>query len=124
MKKYLAAGLNDVIGQITPPADSPVYTGNVSESMGKLLSVVIQLFLLFAGLAALVYLLLGAYEWLISSGEKEKLQKAQNKILNAVIGLILIVVIFVVFEVLMGTVLGGKFGIGPGLRFNLPSIGP
>lgn len=123
--KYLASSIDDVIGKISPPVDADLYTNtDVNQSLGNFLSVIIQIFFLFAGLAALVYLLLGAYEWISSSGEKEKLNKAQQKILNAIVGLILIVVIFVVFEVIMGTVLGGKFGIGPGLKFNLPTIGP
>jgi len=120
----LSAGVSDVIGTINPPVtDSPLYAGgDVNVSLRKIISTGIQLFLFVAGLAALLYLLWGAFDWINSSGEKEKLQKAQDKITAAVIGLILCVVVLVVFNVLMGTVLGGKFGIGEGLQFTLPHL--
>lgn len=112
-----------VIGTINPPVDNPIYTNpDVNVGIGGLISTGLQLFFFVAGLATLIYLLLGAFEWLTSGGEKEKLTKAQNKIQSAVIGLILMVVMVVVFNVIMGTVLGGKFGIEDGLKFSLPHI--
>ena len=123
MKKILlSAGVSDVIGTIKPPVDNDIYTKDVNVGLGKLISTGIQLFFFVAGLATLLYMLMGALDWITSGGEKEKLQKAQNKIQSAVIGLILVVVVFVVFNVIMGTVLGGKFGIGDGLQFSLPHI--
>jgi len=123
----LSADVSNVIGTINPPVDDPLYKGDVNASLGTLISTGIQLFFFVAGLAALVYLLWGAFDWINSSGEKEKLSKAQNKITSAVIGLILVVVVVVVFNALMGTVLGGKFGFKSGtdgLQFKLPSINP
>ena len=120
--KYLSAiDTSAVIGVITPPAGD-LYKGDVNASLGKIISTGIQLFFFVAGLAALTYLLMGAFDWISSSGEKEKVAKAQNKIQSAVIGLILIVVVLVAFNVIMGTVLGGKFGIGEGFTFTLPTI--
>jgi len=125
MNHFLAIDTSGVIGTINSPVNDPLYTGNVNESMGKLISTGIQLFFLVAGLATLLYLLWGAFDWISSNGEKEKLQKAQNKIMNAAIGLILVIVVLVVFNVLMGTVLGGKFGFSTGsggLQFSLPQF--
>ena len=123
--KYLSS-IQDVIGTIKPPVDNPLYNGDVNTSLGTIISTGIQLVFFVAGLATLVYLLWGAFDWISSNGEKEKLQKAQNKITSATIGLILLVVVVVVFYVLMGTVLGGKFGfaIGPDgkLQFSLPHL--
>jgi len=123
MRKLIAAGINDVIGTIEAPVNNDLYKGDVNASLGKLISTGIQFFFFVAGVAALIYLLWGAFDWIISNGEKEKLLKAQNKIQSAVIGLVLIVVVLVVFNVIMGTVLGGQFGIGEGFTFSLPSIG-
>lgn len=118
----LAIDTSKVIGTINAPVDDPLYKGDVNNALGGLLSTGLQLFFFVVGIATLIYLLLGAFEWVTSSGEKEKLTKAQNKMQSAVVGLVLVVVVVVVFNVIMGTVLGGKFGIQDGLKFQLPSI--
>lgn len=121
----LSKAVSDVIGTINAPGEdpnNPLFKGDVNVGLGKLLSTGLQLFFFVVGIATLIYLLMGAFEWVTSSGEKEKLTKAQNKMQAAVVGLILVVVVVVVFNVIMGTVLGGKFGIQDGLQFKLPSI--
>lgn len=121
--RYLSAiDTSGVIGTINSPVNDPLYKGDVNVALGGLLSTGLQLFFFVVAIATLIYLLLGAFEWVTSSGEKEKLTKAQNKMQAAVVGLILIVVVVVAFNVIMGTVLGGKFGIQDGLQFKLPSI--
>jgi hypothetical protein len=122
MRKFLAVNTDSIIGKINPPNNSDLYTGDVNAGLGKLISTGIQLFFFVAALATLLYMMLGAFDWITSSGDKEKLSKAQNKIQSAAIGLVLIVVVLVIFNVIMGTVLGGKFGIGEGFTFSLPTI--
>ena len=125
MKNLLTAiDTSDLIGTIKPPVDDAIYKGDVNVGLAKLISTGIQLFIFVAGFAALLYMMLGAFDWITSNGEKEKIAKAQNKIQSAAIGLVLVVVVLVVFNVLMGTVLGGKFGIQDGLIFTLPTMGP
>lgn len=123
--KYLSAiDTSGIIGTINPPVDDPLYTNpDVNIGLAGAISTGIQLFLFVGGLATLLYLMLGAFDWITSNGEKEKLAKAQQKIQSAAIGLVLLVVVLVVFNVLMGTILGGKFGIQEGLKFTLPTIG-
>jgi len=118
----LSTTTQDVIGTINAPVNNALYTGSVEEGLGALIGTGIQLFIFVSAIAALIYLLWGAFDWIGSNGEKEKLSKAQNKIQNAAIGLILVVVVLVVFNVIMGTVLGGKFGIQEGFKFKIPSI--
>ncbi len=114
---------SSVIGTINAPVNDPLYTAaDPNAAIGKILSMGIQLFFFVAAIATMIYLFWGAFDWISSSGEKEKVLKAQNKIMNAVIGLLLVVVVFVVFNVIMGTVLGGKFGIGNNMEFKLPTI--
>ncbi len=114
---------SSVIGVINPPVDDPLYTSaDPNAAIGKILSTGIQIFFFVAAITAMIFLFLGALDWITSGGEKEKISKAQNKIMNAVIGLVLVVVVFVVFTVIMGTVLGGKFGIGKNMEIKLPTI--
>ena len=123
MKNLIAAGINDVIGTIKPPVENDLYTNpDINVGLGKFISTGIQIFIFVAALAALLYMMLGAFDWVTSSGEKEKLLKAQNKIQSAAIGLVLVVVVLVIFEVIMVSVLGGRFGSITG-GFSIPTIG-
>ena len=42
----------------------------------------------------------GAWDWLISGGDKEKLQGAQKKLINAMVGIILFAIAFAAIKVL------------------------
>lgn len=122
--KLLAETTNDkIFGTIAAPPGSEFVGNNAVEGVGNLISFGIQMILFVGGIATLIYLLWGAFDWINSSGEKEKLSKAQNKMTNAVIGLILIVAAFTIFSFVMGTVLGGKFGIGGDFKITIPRIG-
>ena len=124
MKHLAAVDKTGIIGQIKPPSDAGVYSDPVNVGLGKIISTGIQMFFFVAGLATLLYLLLGAYDWISSGGEKEKLQKAQNKIQSAVIGLVLTVVVVVVLATLEQIVLKGVFCAGITCGINLPTVAP
>lgn len=93
----------DVIGPIKPPI-STIPT-DPTTAIGSLISAGIQIFIFVAAIALLIYLLLGAYEWIISGGEKEKLSKAQLKITNAVVGIIVVIAVLSVFCVIKMNIL-------------------
>ena len=121
--KYLAdIQINNIIGTINSPSNADIYKDPVNVGLGKIISTGIQLFFFLAGLAALVYLLWGAFDWIISNGEKEKLQKAQNKIQSAVIGLVLMVIVVTVLATLEQVVLKGTFCAGLTCGINLPTV--
>ena len=122
----LASDISDIFGQISPPPGSPGGSGDPISSLSNIISVGLQIFLIIAAIMMLVYMLWGAMDWIGSSGEKEKLQKAQNKITNAVIGMIVIIVAFSIFTLITGTVLGNKIidTSGGGWRLIIPTISP
>ena len=125
IKNLLASAVVDtsgVIGTINPPVDNPLFTGDVNGGIAQIISTGIRLFFFVAALATLTYLLLGAFEWVTSGGAKEKLQKSQNKIQSAVIGLLLVVVVLVVVAALEGTILPGAFCIGLTCKINIPTL--
>ncbi|MFA5135792.1 MAG: hypothetical protein WC489_00180 [Patescibacteria group bacterium] len=122
--KLLADNVSDIFGTVNKPPGSEFVTDNPVQGVGNLITFLISITLFVGGLAALIYLVWGAFEWITSSGEKEKIQKAQQKMTNAVVGLIMIVFAFTIFIFIMGTVLGGKFGIGPNFEITIPRIGP
>lgn len=120
----LAQDVGSIFGTIAPPTGTPA-GGNPILGIGKLFSVAIQFVILVAAIMTLIQLLLAAIEWIGSNGEKEKLSKAQLKILNAVVGLLLVIVAFVLFSVISNQVLGGNIiQCDPitGCTFNIPHL--
>ncbi len=70
-------------------------------------NLLVPLMMVGGGLVALIMLLLGAYRYITSEGNPEKISKAQNVILYAIIGLFLIVLAFV-FTKVIGTIFNVK----------------
>ncbi|OGK62938.1 hypothetical protein A2334_06175 [Candidatus Roizmanbacteria bacterium RIFOXYB2_FULL_38_10] len=81
-------------------------------SLPDVISFFIKFFFFLAGLAALLYLLLGAFGWVTSSGDKEAVKKAQDKIQAAVVGLVVIVVVLALMVTLEQFVFNKKFCLG------------
>ncbi|HRN70148.1 MAG TPA: hypothetical protein PLS49_03090, partial [Candidatus Woesebacteria bacterium] len=76
-----------------------------------------------AAIAVLIYLLWGAFDWINSGGDSEKIASAQAKMTNAVIGIIMIVVAFTIFNVVAVDIVGFVQRDANGnLRFRIPSI--
>lgn len=116
--------MQDIFGTVNAPPGSEFVKNDPVTGFGTLIGFIIQMVFLVAGLATLIMLLWGALDWLLSEGQKEKLAKAQAKMVNAIVGLLLVVLAFTVFSFLMGTVLGGKFGIGGDFKITIPKINP
>ena len=91
-------------------------------SMADIIGFLIKFLFFFAGLAALLYLLLGAFAWVTSSGDKENVKKAQDKIQAAVVGLVIIVVVVVIIATLEQVVLKGSFCIGLTCPIVIPAL--
>lgn len=96
--------VNEIFGQISPPISGMPTDG--ATAIGSIGGLLIRLFFLIAFLAAFLYGMLGALEWISSGGEKEKIGKAQQKITNAIVGLIIIVAVIAAFSVIGGDMLG------------------
>lgn len=106
--------IGNVFGKITPPdalkglvAKDP----SGAEGLSIFLSNLIALFFSVAAIVLVFMLVWGAFDWLTSEGDKEKVASARNKIMNALIGLLLFAVAFAIFQVL-GTFTGFTFFVG------------
>lgn len=118
-----ATTIDQIIGTtVAPPVKG---FDNMFSSISNVFIVGIQLFLTVAAISVLIYLLWGAYDWISSSGDAERLAMAQAKMTHAVIGLLLIIVALTVFMVVAGTILGIVVQNDAGQWiFKLPSINP
>jgi magnesium-transporting ATPase (P-type) len=124
MKLLADDAINALFGGITPPDAMNVGgSGTAQQGLGNIISFGIQMFILIAGMFLLLYLLWGAFDWIISGGEKEKITKAQNKITNAVIGMILIIAVLTLFVAFAGNSLGIiKPNSSGGFDIKLPTL--
>lgn len=114
-----ASSVNDIFGTVEPPVSS--IPTDPLEAIPKLVGTGVNLFLLFAAAMLLVYLLWGAFDWIVSGGNKEVIMKAQNKITNAVIGIIVVVAAITIFGVVTGNILG-IIDVSDGWRFKIPTL--
>ena len=103
----------DYLAQITNPATSRFGSlNNGAESPGSLLASIIvtiwTLLIVLGGLAVLIFLLMGALNWLTAGGDKAKVEAARDRITNALVGM----------AILFASIAFVNF-IGPAIGFDL-----
>ena len=81
-------------------------------SLGTILGYVVKFFFIFAGLAAMLYLILGAFSWITSGGDKDAVHKAQQKIQAAVVGLIVLVFVLALAVTIEQVIFNGTVCLG------------
>ncbi|MFC1789901.1 hypothetical protein ACFLZP_00235 [Patescibacteria group bacterium] len=91
-------------------AMSPVSTLN------RFLKVTISAILVGGVLGSFLFLIVGAYNWITSGGDKVKTQQAKLKVTHAIIGLMILVFLFAIIELI-----GYIFGVNL-LEMAVPSV--
>lgn len=91
-------------------------------SLADVIGFVIKFLFFAAGLAALIFLLLGALSWVTSSGDKENVKKAQEKIQAAVVGLVVIIAVLAIIVTLEQFVFNQKLCLGISCPINIPKL--
>lgn len=105
-----------------PKPGGQVTLGFTPPTLVEILTFLIRFFFVIAGLAALLFLLMGALSWVTSGGDKENVKKAQEKIQAAVIGLVLVVVVLAIIVTLEQVVFNQKICIGVSCDITIPSL--
>lgn len=98
VSKVYAAITNRAVPGGTLPEESP-------QQFAITIAVLWQTLIILGGLAFMLYLLMGGMEWITAGGEKQKLQDAQAKITNGLIGLAVLAASYVIIKFLE-TVIG------------------
>lgn len=100
--------------------------GNLADEMPKyctitqLMSRVIQIALAIAGTVAVVFIIIGGFQYLSSAGNDEQAEKGRKTLMNAVIGLVVIILASVIVRIVVNTLTGDIFGAG----FKAPATTP
>lgn len=91
-------------GTITPPSPIADFLGSSDKTgagaISKFLSNFVTLIYSAAAIVLIFMLLWGAFDWMVSGGDKEAVAKARNRIINAFIGILLFAVAFAIIQVL------------------------
>lgn len=90
-------------GTISPPPalapfTSPDPTGTVGIS--KFLTNLVSLIYILAAIVFIFMILWGAFDWMTSEGDKEKIARARDKIINALIGILLFAAAYAIIQIL------------------------
>jgi len=107
------------------PACTSIQTGELGfqiPSLGDLLTFVIRVFFVIAGLAALFYMLIGAFSWVTSGGDKDAVAAAREKIQAAVVGMILIVAVLAIIWTLEQVIFKRRICLGLSCPLTLPGL--
>lgn len=86
--------------QIKPPASGI----DPSTPVGTILSNALTIIFVVAALLVLFMLIIGAFNWIMSGGDKEKVGAARNRITQALVGLAVLALAFLI-TVVVGQVL-------------------
>lgn len=103
-----------VFGKIAAPSPIAGFIGTDTTGAGgisKFLSNLVTLIYSLAVVVLIFMVLWGAFDWMTSEGDKEKVASAQRKLLNAFIGILLFAVAFAVIRV-VGQFTGFSFFAG------------
>jgi len=92
-------------------------------SLGKLFGTAFSTIVTVGALFVFFQMIMGALNWINSQGDKERIQKAQKQITNALIGLVILIMVWVLFFTITGDIFGifEKTADG-GYKLVLPSL--
>jgi hypothetical protein len=91
------------------PSTGYTFSGSgISGSLSNVLSNIIGFITLIAGLAFIIYFMIGSISWITSAGDTNKSQKARSTLTNALIGLAITVLAYPIASVL-GSIFGVSF---------------
>ncbi len=109
----------------TPDADLIVSESDLGfkiPSLGEILTFTIRAFFVIAGLAALFYMLLGAFAWVTSGGDADAVSAAQGKIQAAVVGMLIIVGVLSIIWTLEQVIFNEKICLGISCQLTIPQL--
>lgn len=115
ISKVLAADVD--LGPIQGIGDFQKATG--SEGMlSKFMTTIITSITVVAGMAFVLYFIIGGFKWITSSGDKSKAEEAKTELTQAAIGLIVVAVSYFIAGIVGGVV--GIDLLNPGKLLGIP----
>ncbi len=89
-----------------------------TNTLSTVLTNAITIIFVLGAIAVVFFVIWGAFNWIISGGDKEKVASARKTITNALIGLALLALAFLIISV-VGTIVG----FNPLKNMTIPALG-
>lgn len=88
---------------VSDPIDIGSQVGNYFgyTCVGNFVSNMVSLGIIVSGLAVFLYLVWGGIEWIMSGSDKTKLEGAQKRLSNALIGLLIVTASWAIWKVVL-----------------------
>lgn len=118
-----------VYAQTSPPANldvrirPPSLGVNPGTSIGGLVSNALTIIFIAAAILVLFFLVIGAFKWIVSGGDKEAVAGARKTIIAALVGLAILALAFLIVRV-VGNILSIDILNLPGLPKLGPAVAP
>ena len=106
--------LNNVLCASVKQANGTIFAGT---PIGNIITFLVAFIVILAVLAALFFIVIGAFQWITSGGDKTKVDAARNHIIAAVIGLVVIALSFVIINVVITAL-----GLGTLTNLKIPTL--
>lgn len=95
---YSASGSARPLSLTTQKIEMP---RGFATDIGTLINSVLSTVMVFCALLVFFYLVSGAFDWILSGGDKGKTEKARSKIIAAVIGIIIVAASYAVLTLVV-----------------------
>lgn len=104
--KELALSINGT--PISAPSDIP--TGGFADKGINIIQAAISILFVLGIILALVFIVVAGIQWVMSSGDKQKIQSARNRLMYSIIGLIVIFLSFFIVQTIITLLFSGAGG--------------
>ncbi len=78
----------------------PLPSGAKNYTLSNIISTAVSLFIFFAVIISLLFIISGGFDIITANGEKEKVAKARSKLSFAVLGLVVVFLSFLIVSVI------------------------
>lgn len=97
--------------------DTPETVG-VNVGINQLIAFIINAIIVLGIVLSLIFLLYGGVRWILSGGDKAKVDSARSTIVAAIVGLIIVVLAYVIINAVLQVLTGKSLNSG----FTIPSL--
>lgn len=82
------------------------FSGGITSAttLKDLIINIIRIMLMFAGIIAVVFVIIGGYMYITSGGNAEQAEKGKNTVVNAIVGIVMIILSYVIINVIVNLV--------------------
>lgn len=79
---------------------------NLKVEDSPIVSTVVQILLILAAVLSLIFLVWGGVRWIMSGGDKGKIEQARGNIIAAIVGLVIALLAYFIMNIVLGIFTG------------------